>query len=300
MNSTQQTHFLTVHGRRAWAGGYANAGLEIWAGALQIADDVHADFRRSGDLTSISGKQIVNAISVAPTHFSRTYVGPDFSVEEQVWVPLEQPAVLIRYRVRSVHSVQVIVGFHPSLNLMWPAAVGGQEARWDSAHSGYVLTEPSKTFAAALLSPGATAYDEPLNPTRAFEQSDELVVALDEKSPQVLFARLKTGQQDGSELELEPAQALLTSEQWKQDSEKHYKGVSASAVQIDTPDEDLNRAPEWAEIALDQAWICTDKLGCAYAGGFGPSRRGRRPQYAWYFAGDGMISTRAALAAGDY
>ncbi len=138
-----------------------------------------------------------------------------------MWVPLEQPAVLIRYTVRSVHSVQVSVRFRPSLNLMWPAAVGGQEPRWDNAHSGYVLTEPSKTFTAALLAPGATAHDEPLNPTRPFEQSDELTVALDEKSPQVLFARLRTGDHEGSELEVESAQALLTSEQWKQVLEKH-------------------------------------------------------------------------------
>jgi hypothetical protein len=270
MNFGQQTHFLSVHGRRAWAGGYANTGLEVWAGALQIADNIHAEFLRSGDVTSISGEQIVSAISVAPSHFSRTYVGPDFSVEEQVWVPLDQPAVLIRYTVRSVHSVQVIVRFHPSLNLMWPAAVGGQETRWDNAHSGYLLTEPSKAFAAALLVPGATAHDEPLNTAHPLEQSDELTVALDEKSPQVLFARLKTGQKEASELDLRSAQGLLTSEQWKQDSSKHYEDVLASAVQIDTPDEDLNRALAWAEIALDQDWICTDELGCAYAAGFGP------------------------------
>ena len=61
MNFAQQTHFLSVHGRRAWAASYANAGLEIWAGALQIADNVHPEFRRSGDVTSISGKQIVSA-----------------------------------------------------------------------------------------------------------------------------------------------------------------------------------------------------------------------------------------------
>jgi glycogen debranching enzyme len=237
---------------------------------------------------------------VDPSHFSRTYVGPDFSVEEQVWVPLDKPAALIRYTVRSVHSVQVIVRFHPSLNLMWPAAVGGQEARWDNVQSGYVLTEPSKTFAAALLAPGATAHDELLNTTRQLEQSDELTVALDEKSPQVLFARLRTGAEEGSELDLRSAQGLLTSQQWKQDSRKHDADVLASGVQIDTPDDDLNRALAWAEVALDQAWICTGKLGCAYAGGFGPSRRSRRPQYAWYFAGDGMISMRAALAAGDY
>src|SRR5690242_14740963 len=199
MNFAQQTHFLSAHGRRAWAAGYANGGLEIWAGALQIADDVHAEFRRSGDVTTISGKQIVASISVDPSHFSRTYVGPDFSVEEQVWVPLEQPAVLIRYTVRSVRPVQVFVRFHPSLNLMWPAAVGGQEVRWDNAQSGYMMAEPSKTFAAALIAPGARAHDEPLNTTRPLEQSDELTVALDEKSPQVLFARLKTGEGAGSE-----------------------------------------------------------------------------------------------------
>ncbi|HLJ16204.1 MAG TPA: hypothetical protein VKV15_17020, partial [Bryobacteraceae bacterium] len=133
MNFPQQTHCLSAHGRLAWAAGYANAGLEMWAGALQIADNVHPEFRRSKDVTSISGNQIVSAISVDPSHFSRTYVGPDFSVEEQIWVPLDKPAALIRYTVRSVHSVQVIVRFHPSLNLMWPGAVGGQEARWDNA-----------------------------------------------------------------------------------------------------------------------------------------------------------------------
>jgi hypothetical protein len=62
MNFAQQTHFVSVHGRLAWAAGYANAGLEIWAGALQIADNVHPEFRRSGDVTTISGKQIVSAI----------------------------------------------------------------------------------------------------------------------------------------------------------------------------------------------------------------------------------------------
>src|SRR5215469_9901866 len=28
---SEPTRFLAAHGRRAWAGGYANAGLEVWA-----------------------------------------------------------------------------------------------------------------------------------------------------------------------------------------------------------------------------------------------------------------------------
>lgn len=34
--------------------------------------------------------------------------------------------------------------------------------------------------------------------------------------------------------------------------------------------------------------------------GYGSSRRGRRPQYAWFFAGDGLVAIKGMLAAGQY
>jgi glycogen debranching enzyme len=61
-----------------------------------------------------------------------------------------------------------------------------------------------------------------------------------------------------------------------------------------------NRALSWADIALDQAWVCNAQLGCGEVAGYGPSRMGRRPQYAWFFAGDGLIAMEGLLAAGDY
>jgi glycogen debranching enzyme len=71
-------------------------------------------------------------------------------------------------------------------------------------------------------------------------------------------------------------------------------------LQIETPDEAVNRALAWSEIALDQAWVCNPDLGCGLAAGYGPSRNARRPQYDWFFAGDGMVDLPALLAAGQY
>ncbi len=41
-------------------------------------------------------------------------------------------------------------------------------------------------------------------------------------------------------------------------------------------------------------------MGCGIIAGYRPSRDARRPQYVWYFAGDGLIATDALVSAGEY
>ena len=62
----------------------------------------------------------------------------------------------------------------------------------------------------------------------------------------------------------------------------------------------FNRSLAWSVIALDQAWVCNPLLGCGLVAGYGPSRDARRPQYAWFFGGDGLVATNALIAAGEY
>ena len=76
--------------------------------------------------------------------------------------------------------------------------------------------------------------------------------------------------------------------------------MRSNELQIETPDANLNRDLAWAEIALDQAWVCNPYLGCGLVAGYGPSRGARRPQYAWFFAGDAMVAVQALLSAGEY
>ena len=74
----------------------------------------------------------------------------------------------------------------------------------------------------------------------------------------------------------------------------------AGTLRIETPDHALNQQLAWAQIALDQAWVCNEVLGCGLVAGYGPSRDARRPQYAWFFAGDSLIAVDALVSSGDY
>jgi len=75
---------------------------------------------------------------------------------------------------------------------------------------------------------------------------------------------------------------------------------SSEFVKVTTPDAEVNRSIKWAQIALEQAWTCNPRLGCALVAGYGPSHGARRPQYAWYFAGDGLLATEALLHEGNF
>jgi len=67
-------------------------------------------------------------------------------------VPLDEAGALIKYEVESKRPLEIQVHSVPILNLMWPAAIGGQTT-WSPAAFGYILTEPTKQYRAAIISP---------------------------------------------------------------------------------------------------------------------------------------------------
>jgi hypothetical protein len=84
------------------------------------------------------------------------------------------------------------------------------------------------------------------------------------------------------------------------ESAAHAAEFRQQVVEVQTPDEEVNRALAAGESALDQAWVCNADLGCGFVAGYGPTRPGRRPQYDWFFAGDGLVAADGALSAGDW
>ncbi|HEX8917023.1 MAG TPA: hypothetical protein VF898_00830, partial [Chloroflexota bacterium] len=274
--------------------------MEAWAGPLQIADGIRPEFRRSHDVQPIQGVKILSGISADPTHVVRTYIGPDFVVNEEMWVPLEEKVIVVRYRVRSLDPPSITVRFHPSLNLMWPAALGGQDVHWDGKHSAYIMTDAARQFAAVVMAPNAASHDEPLNYTAYDPAQDELGISLGPNSPAILFAEVDPKPEPAGTWDavISPLEKILATN-FTVGNEQHAIKVRSDSLEIETPDSSLNNALAWAEVALDQDWFCNDKLGCGFVAGYGPSRRGRRPQYAWYFAGDGLVSMHAALAIGN-
>ncbi len=301
-DSVTPERFIAAHGRKAIVMGYAGAGLELWAYPVQIATGYELRFRSVGAATEISGFSLLRRVTYQPDAIIRTYIGPDFIVRERLFVPLNQAAILFTYTVECRHSIEIIVHFTPVLNLMWPASVGGQNTHWDAAASAYILADGTHRYSALIGSPSVTSHDEILNSAQPGTPGNHLAFVVRaggeaSRSATVVVA----GNNPGS---LSPAahmKDLLTAQaKLEAEATEHYASLAADALHIETPDPAVNQQLAWAQIALDQAWVCNDLLGCGLVAGYGPSRGARRPQYDWFFAGDALVAVNALLSTGEY
>jgi glycogen debranching enzyme len=296
----QPNRYISAHGLRGFAGGYSEDGLEFWSFPLQIVSGYQLRFTlpKSAPVPAIS---VLTSVEVDPLGVTRTYTAPDFHVRERITTSAKDPGVLVRFTVEGRRDLQIEVQFEPSLNLMWPAGIGGQETSWDQDAQGFLLSEPTHQFRALISSPQAAAHSEVNNDRRGsdFNRRTSLTV-----KPQpcaagacstLVFAAQSEKEED---VHATAASLLRASEDTAIADAGRYS--SSDIVTITTPDVDANRAIKWAQIALEQAWSCNARLGCAIVAGYGPSHTSRRPQYAWYFAGDGLLATEAFLHEGNY
>ena len=291
--------FLAAHGRRAAIFGYAGRGLEIWGYPFQILDRYTVNFQPQGSPEVIEGANLLTRIWVAPDQVVRVWTGPDFKVIETLFVPLDEPGAIASYQVTGASPVDIVVTWQPELNLMWPASAGGQDVQWsDDAHS-YLMSESTYGYKAVLQSPEIEAHQPIVNSARreALTQTFTLhpKLRLGAESTALVYVALVSPGGDAQAAAKQLAEHAATLTQDLGDDLRKWK---ANALSITTPDEEVNRALNWADTDLDQAWACDAKIGCGAVAGFGPSRPMRRPQYDWFFAGDGMIAAEAMLAGG--
>jgi len=299
-DSTGPRRFLSVHGRRAAIFGYSEDGLEVWAYPMQILSSYTISFCHQGATTGIDGATLLRRIIYSPEAVTRIYAGPDFIVREKLFVPLDLPGAIIRYEVDSVRPVDIVVHFVPALDLMWPASIGGQEALWSSAASAYRLSEPTHRFTATVGSPDIVAHDDTPNSTQHFGRAPGLAFTTRAGAGHTRVRVIVAGGVAGQDAIPIAKQLLDDTGSLEAESVDHYSQLQRNSLQVKTPDTATNRALAWSEIALDQAWVCNPDLGCGLVAGYGPSRKARRPQYDWFFAGDGLVTVRALLAAGQY
>ena len=293
--------FIAAHGHRALISGYASEGLEVWAYPFQILRNYRVAFHPEGATSPIDGQTILGRVTYTADSITRVYLGPDFIVSETLFVPLNEPAAILTYTIQSQHGqhgVDIEVHATPVLNLMWPAALGGQSTSWNSSLSAFVLEQQSSGYRAIVASPDITAHDAIANRTNQGTGGGDIGFTLHPADglATVYIALNPPGESDPATLfhQLVQDRAALQAQY-----DQHVHDVAESMLSITTPDPRVNQAIAWSEIALDQAWVCNRDLGRGYVAGYGPSRPGRRPQYDWFFAGDGLIATDAALSAGN-
>jgi glycogen debranching enzyme len=301
-NSVAPERFVAAHGRKAIVMGYASGGLELWAYPLQLISGYELGFRPAGDTTETTGSLLLRRVTYDPEAITRTYIGPDFIVRERLFVPLNEQAILLTYTVECRHSIDIVIHFTPVLDLMWPASLGGQSTQWDPAASAYILSEPLHRYSAFIGSPQMISHDEVFNSTQPGTPGNRFAFAVraggnSDHSVTVVVARNDEG---SSSAPARMRDLLGAQAKFETEARSHYTELLSSTLQIETPDDSVNQQLAWAQIALDQAWVCNPVLGCGLVAGYGPSRAGRRPQYAWFFGGDGLIAIEALVNTGAY
>jgi glycogen debranching enzyme len=297
---TTAGRYVIVAGQRAFVGGYNVPGLEVWTYPLQLVRGYRISFHLWGDTTDIDGRATLRRIEQTPTVTTRVYTAPELTVRERIFVPVDQPGATISYSVEASRPVDITVHFTPSLNLMWPGAVGGQEIHWDAARSAYTLDEPSHRFRGVIVSRTSGAHEYPLNNTRGADFERELTFTLRVVSGGSPAARVTlAGASSPGEDVIAVAESLAARAN-QEEARARDRYARLHVVDIETPDTAVNRALRWAQVTLEQAWVCNPQLGCGLIAGYGPSRGVRRPQYAWFFANDGLVAVDALLRGGAY
>jgi glycogen debranching enzyme len=307
-DAVEPNHFVAVHGRRSIIMGYPQKGLEIWGYPFQILSDYQIGFKPSGATATTDGRLLLRRVDYRPDTITRTYIGPDYLVREKLFVPLDQAAAVISYEVEGIRQVEIEVYFLPVLNLMWPAALGGQYTRWSGAASagdvpGFVISEPGRGFSAAIGSREIIDHEDTVNSTVHSENSLSFslrpaVSKLGTPAKAIVYVALNPA---GTKHASQALQTLsIELPKLATEAKAHYAALERNSLRLRTPDENVNRSLAWSLVALDQAWVCNPLLGCGMVAGYGPSRDARRPQYDWFFGGDGLVATNALVSAGEY
>lgn len=145
---------------------------------------------------------------------------------------------------------------------------------------------------------GYTEVDEPAFPTSGLPTIHPLRAG-GRGTRTVLVAIAASLEKNGDPV-LAARKLLDSAAMFEQEAETHYQSQREHVIQIETPDPNVNRALAWSEVAMDQFWACNPDLGCSLVGGYGPTRNARRPQYAWFFAGDALVGLEALLSEGEF
>jgi len=126
------------------------------------------------------------------------------------------------------------------------------------------MSEPSQQFRALISSPEATEHSETNNDRRGSTFSRYTTLTLEPRAcaggwcATLVFA----GQSEkNEEVHTTTASLLNASDASAGGDAKRFE--SSEVIRITTPDADANRAIQWAQIALEQAWACNARLGCA-------------------------------------
>jgi glycogen debranching enzyme len=300
--ATHPGAFFDVVGRRAAIFGYENREAEAWVYPLEIVDGLSLSFRLEGYPLDLDGRTILSSITVRPEATTFVYAHAAFTVREIMFVPVDEPGIVILLDVESVLPISITVSFRPRLRLMWPATAMTASVGWDASSHLYSLSEETGRYAGILGCPlgrdvSVMPYqEEPRDVPNSF------VISMDRTHQSTRFVPIViTGSLESREAAKRTYDRILSSiPALYTTTADHYEQLDRTTLSLETPDERINTAFRWAKIGIDKGLATNPSLGTGLLAGFRTAGESERPGYAWFFGRDSMWTALATTATGAF
>jgi glycogen debranching enzyme len=312
--------FVSAVGRRAIAMGTEDGPLELWSWPIKWLHDLELSFKIPKYTTAIPGRSVAHAILQRPEGITIEYVHEQFTVREHIFVPLDEPAVVILLEVDAIRPLDIVVRFTPDIHYAWPAGLGGQYLVWEQNARAFLFSEGKGGVNAFLGSPAVTqASDVPAHMLAA--ERPQMVLAVGGDTERYTAPRL--GEPPGRNVNIHAAyipivlaggqmprdQALAlyrrlaapggAAEEWKR-RVAHADSLRKTMMTLRSPNPMLDKAVEYAKVNLDESMVCNPDLGCGLVAGYGLSGASSdRPGFGWFFGGDAAINSFAMTGVGQ-
>jgi hypothetical protein len=293
--------YLESAGRRAVLMGREEGMFESWVYPMKVVHDLRLSFTVDGYSYPLSAADLAEWITVRPEGTTITYSHPAFVVRAHVFTPVEEPGSLILLDISSNRKVSVTANFLIDLVPMWPGGLGGQYSYWDERLKAFILSESLRKHSAIIGSPAATRYSAqpahnlPDSPTQFHIDVDP------EYARQNFIPIAIAGGLDAANKVQESYLRLLAGAgSLYEKNRQHFAKIRTDYLQLKSPDAEIDRAVEWAKVALDTGFVCNPQLGCGQVAGLGLSGTSTRPGFGWYFGGDTFINSFAVSSMGDF
>jgi len=293
--------YIESAGRQAVLMGREEGVFESWIYPMKVVHDLRLTFNVEGYSYPLASADLAEWITVRPECTTITYAHPAFVVRAHLITPLEAPGSLILLDIDANRRVAITVNFLIDLLPMWPAGLGGQYSYWDESLKAFIISESRRKHSAIVGSPAATRYSVqpahnlPDSPTQ-FHIDVDAAYAKENFIPIAISGGLDApAQVRGAYLRMiSDAKSLYAARA------EHFARLRTDYVAIRSPEPDVDRAVEWAKVALDTGFVCNPQLGCGQVAGLGLSGTSSRPGFGWFFGGDTFLNSFAVSSIGDF
>lgn len=303
--SAQPAKPFSVAGPGAAILGEQSGTLEAWLFPAKILSRLSITAELADYPVPIHLAGLAASIEVAPAMTTITYSHAAFTVKQRMFVPrsADPAGVAILFEIAAVRPMVLTFQFHPDMLPMWPAAsFGTPDVEWVQQNGGgyYVLHTSEPTFAAAVAMPRTRPGTLPPYQERPRTYPAELKLSFDPKTDSGLFFPLLIVPGHRNFAPASELAALNDSIPRRYaEVESYWSHFFDTRLTAETPDEQLDRALRWAEIAIDQGRVrFHDETGLI--AGYYESGDSARPGFAWFFGRDALWTSYAINGYGDF